>query len=87
VASTRPAVPDRRVAHLVCDLVREGVPLSAVTKGLGLRDQAIRNALYLGTHGGPERYRELVEWVEDARREREAYVAELLDAARRALRV
>jgi hypothetical protein len=71
-----------RLEHLVCDLTREGIPLSDVARGLGLRDQAISNALYLGQHGGPARYVRFAEGIEDARRERQAIIADLLASAR-----
>jgi hypothetical protein len=85
VASTYPAIPDRRAAHQICDLVREGIPLAAVTKGLGLRDQAIRNAIYIGCHDGPPRYVEFARWVRDAKLERQAIVDRLLADARERL--
>jgi hypothetical protein len=86
VAATRLAL-SRTATHVVCDLVRQGVRLSDVSRGLGLRDQALSHALFLGHHDGPERYVTFARWLEDARLEREQVVAELIEAARQNLGV
>jgi hypothetical protein len=80
--TTRPTVPTARVAHALCDLVREGLPPGAAAKALGLSDQTLRTLLWVGRHGGPQRFVTFAQWVEDAKREREQTVAELVEVAR-----
>jgi hypothetical protein len=82
VATAHPAVPDRRHAHALADLVAAGVPLGIAAKGLGLRPQAVRNVLYQADHGGSQAMVEFASWIADARTERATTVETLISEAR-----
>jgi hypothetical protein len=74
-----------KVEHLVLDLVREGVSLVDIARGLNIGERSLRRWLAEGRHDGRGLYCRFARGYNDAQLERQMIVNNLLQDARRSL--
>ena len=68
--------------HALCDLVRQGIPVTDAARGLGIPERTLYRWIYRGRlERGSAIYARFVDGLEAARAEREDHVREMLAIA------
>jgi hypothetical protein len=74
--------PSPRLEHALADAVRGGLSLARAAQAVGIPEKMARDWVYVGRRGR-QRYVRFASSIDDARREREHELDELVEALRR----